>query len=815
MRYLLLIFIWVMSGAAQAQPGGCSFDTTHCLVTPSGVSPSFKVTMARISAAKGVPLETYQRDGASDLVALQRACGDNANAGVPILLSGKQYFISDFDTASGCATNFNMVGVPNLTRITRQTASSGAFFHIRSANIYVTGVFFDANGSSGGLSGANQWGVLVNSGGQKAYFDNDGFGYNNGSSLGFGLAILGTGPAGGGAFTVTNSEFVGSHQAGATFRSVSNGFVAFNQGHDNTAGAGMTVGVNGTVSSSNYSTNITLASNETFNNTNGIIVGGISPPYDFTTQWAATDIRIYDNNSYDNSTSDYTTQGDHLVFKRNKIGQVLLSSATYGLLCNSAHSQYIDNTFDIATTTQGVADCGGSVDPVFQLNYFKTAAASALNIGGSSNALVQFNKFVISGNSTAVSVNAIEGDGNGTAFTTVTSGFLASDNNIYLSGSGAVGFHLYDNAGGYPNAVRSQILRNHLFTSGGVPTQSTLIFNGAGQSLTVRDNEVNGLRYEFVDPNGAGDVIFDPIYDNVQPPSSFNTVRAVVSRDIATYGGGGFILYGNPLTGGANYPSSGITVTFHCVSSGPTGAVGRVLLNSGAIVGLQVSSPGNGDCVGGSPSVTLGNVGSGSGATFAVSNQPNIPADKTLSFYTGSFGNNVQLGGGFIGINNPSSGLFLNSVNAPSVLQLTSGPSGSGPGLGPWGVLTPSPEANVDASSSFVGTGRISGNSLVIDSLSSGAVAINQYVKGSGLAPLHRIVSGTDSTHWTLNNSSQSITVTQAITGDAFPDCTNTANSGTDATRVHVTNGGNGQFEAGCNGTSGNWYYPNGTRANP
>jgi hypothetical protein len=263
-----------------------------------------------------------------------------------------------------------------------------------------------------------------------------------------------------------------------------------------------------------------------------------------------------------------------------------------------------------------------------------------------------------------------------------------------------------------------------------------------------------------------------------------------------TYGSGGSILWIYPTAQGSGYTAA-TTITVTCSTTNPTGVVATPQLNSGKIIGVKVTSFGTG-CVG-TPSAVAVDSGGGSGAVLVASNTPSHPARKRLTLWGNATGFMVQRAGSYVGITGLPGAFFL---NASQPLVLDSGFSGT-----PWFPIGPPPIPNfANSAASF--TGSINGNTLTVSSVASGAVAVGQFISGTGVAANTWITAGSGST-WTVNMSQTVASTT--ITAAPLPACTSSTSSSFNGTMATITGTASGKWLARCNGTS--WLYSDGTTA--
>jgi len=604
------------------------------LIPPTGAPTG--LTLSALAAQQGVLLDAFKVSGdADDSASLTRAVA----AGVPILLGPKTYTINNF--SSGAVASFVLRGVPGASIIQRTSASGSNFVTIGATIVVIDGVIFDSNVAS---VTANQWGVLLNQGGQNVSVTRSVF-KNNGGTLGSCFALVSTGPGAGGSFNVSDNEITNCANSPVLLGSVSQGIFKGNYVHDNAVN-GITVNSFGTPSGTNYASDIILANNRVLRNTNGINVGGFAPPYSFANP-AAVRIQVLGNKIQDNSGIGLTLHGDYHTASGNQIDQSAPGVAIVeGIVCNTRYSSITGNIVNLAGAGWGI-DCGGSVDTSVQHNNVTMTTGTAMDSGGNQNGIYAYNTLTVSGTSHAIQNYAVESDGNGNPFPTIASGTRLENNTIEISGS-AQGIGVYDNAGGFTNAQPIVIKENNCITAAGVTPSQCLVWWGVSTSANISGNTLNGTNVVFADPNVNTDINFDNIFigGSVTSFSSTSNARSIQTTAMNTYGGGGSIQYVYPSAGGSGYTAA---TTLAASGTGLSGWTGSPQILNGAIIGVRTAAFGSGGS--GTLTVTATDSGGGTGATFVVGNKPSLPAYAELTYMSNKVralfmaGGRMQIGG--------------------------------------------------------------------------------------------------------------------------------------------------------------------------
>jgi hypothetical protein len=567
-------------------------------------------------AQQGVLLETYWVPGdADDTASLTRA----VTAGVTILLGPRTYTVNSWGITS--SNPLIMIGVPGVSTIQRTSGSTGDWFCPQCPTVVLIGVTFDANKAS---VTANQWPVRFTSAVTQALVRNCVF-KNNSGSLAMGLAIVGSGAIGDN-FLIADSEFTGNTNS-AVYINNSNGIIVRNCWiHDNSSN-----GVHVTA----VSTRCLIQGNRIIKNGgNGILLGGISPPYTFGSPLASY-CAAKDNFIEDNTNYQILAQGDYLEVA----GNTCIDTATgpYGGI--DALSRYLTvrgNTVIMPNTYWGI-DIGGCLETLV-LDNRVTVAGVGINPGGTQDCVVAGNYIDVSGSHYGMTVHTVEAGG-GSAFPTVCSGLRIERNQINLSGTTAIGVAIYEAAG-----LNKSLLRvlNNEFTgvSSAADTQALQVCTTA---VLISGNRWNGSNQCQLDPSG-GYIIFPDVYDVIRSNGSTASITAFLPWSTNNFTAKITAVTG--ITGGSGYNQGTTTVAF--TGGGGSGAAGTVLINNGVIVGVMMTN--NGSAYTSAPTVTFTDSGGtpGTGASGTAVFQLTIPQQREITYLSNANGSQtLSRTGGF------------------------------------------------------------------------------------------------------------------------------------------------------------------------
>ncbi len=613
---------------SAVQPGA---DLSAFPVTATGVPSGYAASLATIAQQQGVLLDTFKMVGdADDTASLNRAC----SAGVPILLGPRTYTINNYSCS---ASRFLLRGIPGLSTVQRTSASGSQAFNISSSLIFIDGVIFDFNKAS---VTASQWGLFMGAGGQSVYVGHSTL-KNNSGTLGGCLQLFGTGPAAGGSFTLEDDEITGCGGSPAYIGSVTNGRIHGLYTHDN-SGPGIYIGSYGTASSTNYASNILFDHNRSLRNAGtGAQIGGLGAPYVYGTP-QAINVTSEANLYQDNAPYQLTLQADH---SRSIGDQFPQGSATvFGAIdCNARYVQIDSADINLTGASYGV-DCGGAIEATVRNSNISMNSGTLLDLGGTQNSTGEQNKLYASGTAYAAVIYAIETDGSGVPFPTLQTNLTLQNNDVFLYGSSAKGFNLIDDPGGASGVGPTKIVSNHFYGSNGAGSSYDITYIGSSASVVFANNDHNGVHWEYINPNGNGDIIFDEVYDEVRTYSNTTNIRSVLNVFASNFGSGGSILYVEPTAGGSGYTSA---TTLSASGGSGSGWTGTPMISQGVIIGVRTKTSGSG--YSGTITVTASDSGGGSGATFSVGNVGRVSQSKKMTVYSGG-GQLLQSSGGYLGL---------------------------------------------------------------------------------------------------------------------------------------------------------------------
>ena len=640
-------------------------------VTPTGAPTA--LANSALAAQQGVLLDAFKvSSDADDTASMTRAVA----AGVPILLGPRTYAINNFNT--GAVSSFVLRGVPGLSVIQRTAASGSQFFAIGAASVVIDGVTFDMNKAA---VTANQWGVFLGAHSQTVSISRSVF-KNNSGSLGVCLTIQTNAAFDGGSFNISDNEISGcvAPVGGALYlASASHGVVSRNFVHDNTA-SGIFAQTNGTVTSSNYLTDVLIAHNRVERNSGqGISVGGYPIPFVYATALPpATHVTVDSNLLTDNALYQVLAQGDYINITNNQAGQSSPSVVIYGGLVGPGRYGIVANNIVAFSGVPWGIDWGGGIEMTISGNTVTMDQGAAMNVGASTNLVAVNNHLIVSGTAQAMTSENYE-QGGGVPLPSYTSGSVIENNTFDLTGTGTAGLVMRDNSGGSPGMISTSV-RNNKFngTGAGVNSGQAITWLGASASLTIDGNLYNGRNFQGVDPQPNGDVLFDLVYCGglITGITSTNPVRSIVPLFLGLYGGGGSIIYVMPDAGGSGYTAA--TVLTASGSGGGSGWTGKAMIIGGVIIGVRTTALGSGYA--GTVTVTATDSGGGSGATFTVGNNPGLPTGAKIT-YLANTPHLLQRTGGIFTI--ASNGPFQMASYSEIILQAPS----TGTGLTGWNVV--------------------------------------------------------------------------------------------------------------------------------
>lgn len=525
-------------------------------------------------------------------------------SGMPVRLQAKTYAIAGECDVTG--TVCTLLGVPGLTTLKRSaqsklgTAATPAWISVSAASFYADGVIFDANTTITTATMA----VAIQASCTKSQITRCAFRNAMAAAYGSGITYLASDPA----ITqhhLDNCELSGNAQHGvyaiaADALSITNCRV-----HDNT--------VNGIYVDSQDTTftlkvrSLHIVANTVWNNNVGILVGNyiannvyVQPFLYGNTNPDVLGAVVASNNCYSNIAYGIFISGRNILVSGNLCTNNS-SGASYGagIICPTGYCKITGNMISGASPF-GI-DCGGSIYTVVDNNYIN-GAGIGLNIGGGQNCTARDN-FIQ--DSSAISINAINVEGNGTGdnFGLACTDLSIIGNWINYSG-GTFGIVIRDGA-------QNVLIENNIIVvdSGGSLLNALSAYT---DNIIIRGNLLNFTSRWPVNPalvNGVYTLTVPDLADAVSITQATSPIASIVTAQAALTAGQ--ITFVKILNTGISYTHA--TVSF---TGTGTGAAATALIYSGKIVGVQMTSFGSG--YGAGTTVTITGNGAGVSATVQV-----------------------------------------------------------------------------------------------------------------------------------------------------------------------------------------------------
>jgi hypothetical protein len=591
------------------------WDGTNIVSTAPITVPSVPTTNLQLAnkqyvdaaaGQQGTLLDTFFVTGDADYgAALTRAITANA----VILLGPRTYTVNNWGITS--SNPFILIGVPGMSTIQRTAGSTGDWFCPQCPSVVITGVTFDANKAA---VTANQWPLRFTSAVTQALVRNCVF-KNNSGTLGMGLAIVGSG-ATGDNFLIADNEFTGNTNA-AVYLNNSSGIIVRNNWIHNNSSDGVRVTA--------VSTRCLVQSNRIISNGgNGILLGGIAPPYIFGSPLASYSA-AKDNYIEDNTNYQILAQGDYLEVSGNTC--IDTGAGPFGSI--DALSRWLTvrgNTVIMPNTFWGI-DIGGCWETLV-LDNRVTVAGIGVNAGGTQDCVVAGNYIDVSGSHYGMMVLNVEAGG-GSAFPTVCSGLRIERNKINLSGTTCFGISITDAAGLGKSLLR---VTDNEFTgvSSAADSQALQVKTTA---VLISGNTWNGSNQCQIDPS-TGLMIFPDVYDIIRSNGSTANITAFVPWSVNAFTAKITAVTG--IVGGSGYNQGTTTVSF--TGGGGSGAAGNVQINNGVIVGVTMTSIGS--LYTSAPTVAFTDTGGtpGTGASGTAVFQLTIPQQREITYLSSANG---------------------------------------------------------------------------------------------------------------------------------------------------------------------------------
>jgi hypothetical protein len=534
-------------------------------------------------------------------------------SGNPVRLRPVTYAIAGECDIAGTACT--LLGVPGLTVLRRSAqskignAQATTWLSIATATTMVDGVIFDANSAVT----ANTFSVLMAPSCTKSKFTRCVFRNAVGVTSGSGLTYIASDP------TIMqhdldHCEFTGNAVHGLYVQAVDALSITNCRAHDNT-GNGLNIDSEDPTFTVKIR-NLLMVGNSCWNNNCGILVGNFNETNSSNVIYGNSNPDVLGavisaNNCFSNRSYGIYISGRNILVSGNLCANnSAVTGSGAGILCDTGYCAVIGNMVSGASAF-GI-DCGGSIFTEVGHNYIN-GALIGLNIGGGQNCTARAN-FIQDCTGICIAVQNVESDGHGNNFGLTCSDLSIIGNWINYSGN-VVGILLRD----APQNVL--VADNVIFVdAGGNLTNALSPFT---DSVIIRDNLLNFSPRWATNPISVNDVYtlaFPDIVDAVSISQSGQAVASMVT--LQAQAAAGQICFAKITNGGSGYTSA--TVSFGGTGSGATGIV---WVSGGKVLGIQMSSFGQGYGAGATATIT----GNGTGATATVQVGLPVPQNRKLT----------------------------------------------------------------------------------------------------------------------------------------------------------------------------------------
>ncbi|MDR3718400.1 MAG: right-handed parallel beta-helix repeat-containing protein [Bryobacteraceae bacterium] len=544
-------------------------------------------------------------DGITDDTAAFEAA---ANSGYPIRLGPKTYVVNGQWTVT--QANTALLGVPGLSVMRRMSQSGGSWIAIQADGFRADGVIFDANKAS---ITQESWGVEVGSECFCSDFHRCSFLNAEGAVLGAGLVFLASDPSLC-RHVIRDCEFSGNAAHGLWVQACTGIFVSGCRAHDN-GKYGICVDFTDTTFQKKAQL-IQINSNRCWNNDRGISVGNYNATNTVPAVWGnanpdAVNVLVTDNVCHDNSSYGIAGSGAGLAVQNNLVVNNGLGW-TYGagILVNVGQSSIRGNT----VTGAGVygIDGGGSLGADISGNLVSYAAIG-INCGGGTNVRVHGNVLQAC-TGWGVVVENIEADANGQTFGIACSGLSIRGNWIDLGGTSGGGILFRD---GPENVVVAE----NEFSGGDVGNCLQI----RSDSVIVERNRWNATPRFICNPSdsaGVQQIVVPDIAESVMVTSAPGGVQAMLTTSQARTAGS--LNFARVTAGGQGYTTAQVAI-----GGSGSGAAAKAVISNGAVVGVVVTSGGEGyGACGSQLPVTI--TGDGTGAQAVGYSGLPVPEERRL-----------------------------------------------------------------------------------------------------------------------------------------------------------------------------------------
>lgn len=521
--------------------------------------------------------------------------------GRPLRMGPKTYIVNGQWSVFGSAVT--LIGVPGKTVLRRLTQTgNGAWISTQSSVFRANGIIFDANRA--GVS-QDSWAILVGVSCTNSEFDRCIFTGSGGAILGSGLTIQASDPAVV-QHVISFCEAYNNAGHGIWVQAVQGVQIIACRAHDN-GGYGITIDY----TDPNLVQKLHLSQVigcEAWANQRGISIGNFNatnanPPVWGNANPDAVAIMVAGNNCHDNGEYGIAASGRALTVQNNILCSNANGGGGAGILANVSYSLVAGNM--VTGTSQFGIDAGGSIDSDMTRNYIN-GVVHGINPGGGLDVRISSN-WVQECTGWAILVNNVESDGAGNNFGLASKMLAITENWICFGmGNGGGGVLLLDG----PQDVL--VARNNFIGIGAATIYQCLWPHT--DTVRIEGNTWNFQQRIICNPvmtDGTQQLAFADILDQLMVTAAAAPVRSMVSlRQQATAGQITFIKIVNA--------GSGYTHASVIMSGSGAGATASAFVSNGSVIGVAVTSPGNGYGGNGSDTAVVIS-GDGTGATAVAS----------------------------------------------------------------------------------------------------------------------------------------------------------------------------------------------------
>lgn len=498
-------------------------------------------------------------------------------AGQPVRLGAKTYIVNGQWTVTG--PTVVLIGVPGETVVRRLSQmGDGAWISLQSRTFKALGIIFDAN-----RTGVQQdsWAVLVAPSCTRSEFTDCVFTGSGGATLGCGLTIQASDPELV-QHLLVYCEAYNNAGHGIWVQAVQGVQVIACRAHDN-GGYGIVIDFADPELVKKLHLCQVIGC-ESWANQRGISIGNFNetntnPPVWGNANPDALSIIVAGNNCHDNSDYGIAVSGKNLLAQNNLLTNNASGGGGAGILSNVSYS-LIDGNLVTGTSQFGI-DAGGSINSGITRNYV-TGVVHGINPGGSLNMQISGN-WVQECTGWAILVANVESDGQGHNFGLACTNMAITDNWIcFAMSNGGGGILLLD------GPQQLLVARNSFVGLGAATIYQCLWANT--DSIMIEENTWNFQQRTIINPaavNGIQQIAFPDIVDTIMVTAVSGPVQSMVSlRQQST---AGQITFVKVTAGGSGYTEASVTI-----GGSGGGATARAIISGGSVLGVTVTSPGQG-----------------------------------------------------------------------------------------------------------------------------------------------------------------------------------------------------------------------------